>query len=146
LLSDFPACSKPAGGHGNLIDVTGKIRWQPLATWVVKLLCKCLSEGTLYVEGLINVPFVVAACTLLCYGDAELHMACFDFARVIGVVVNYDIVPSEKLIQSISIILSEDKEGLRVFRNFRYVEWKVFISINNQEGEDGGGWGIESWC
>lgn len=74
LLSDIPACSKPANGYGILIDLTGKSRWQPFATWIIKLLSKCLTEGTLYVEGLINTSFVVAACTLLCYGDANLHM------------------------------------------------------------------------
>ena len=42
--------------------------------------------------------------------------ACFDFARIIGTVMDYDVVPSEKLIQLISAILSEDEEGLPVFR------------------------------
>ncbi|XP_030522795.1 serine/threonine-protein kinase ATR isoform X2 [Rhodamnia argentea] len=46
--------------------------------------------------------------------------ACFDFARIIGSAVNYDIVPYESLIQSISAILSEDKDGLSVFRNKVY--------------------------
>lgn len=45
-----------------------------------------------------------------------LWKACFDFARVIGSAMSYDIVPHENLIQSISTILSEDKEGLPVFR------------------------------
>ncbi|XP_059653895.1 serine/threonine-protein kinase ATR [Cornus florida] len=120
LLSDLPACSKPANGYGVLINLTGKQRWQPFATWVIKLICKCITEGTLYVEGLINASFVSAACTLLCHGDADLHMACFDFARVIGAVMNSEIVPSEKLILSISTILSEEEEGLPVFRNTVY--------------------------
>ncbi|KAL7198528.1 hypothetical protein ACSBR2_020923 [Camellia fascicularis] len=120
LLSDLPPCSKAADGLGVFINLTGKQRWQPFATWVIRLISKCLTEGTLYVEGLINVPFVSAACTLLCYGDADLHMACFDFARIIGTVVDYGIVPSEKLIQLISTILSEDVEGLPVFRNTVY--------------------------
>ncbi|KAA8530801.1 hypothetical protein F0562_005575 [Nyssa sinensis] len=29
--------------------------------------------------------------------DRDLHMACFDFARVIGAVMNYEIVPNEKI-------------------------------------------------
>ncbi|KAL7237094.1 hypothetical protein ACSBR1_020211 [Camellia fascicularis] len=120
LLSDLPPCSKAADGLGVFINLTGKQRWQPFATWVIRLISKCLTEGTLYVEGLINVPFVSAACTLLCHGDADLHMACFDFARIIGTVVDYEIVPSEKLIQLISTILSEDVEGLPVFRNTVY--------------------------
>ncbi|XP_022748509.1 serine/threonine-protein kinase ATR-like isoform X3 [Durio zibethinus] len=95
-------------------------RWQLFATWIIKLVSKCLTEGTLYVEGLINTSFVCAACSLLCYGDADLHMACFDFARVIGSAMSFDIVPHENLIQSITSILSEDKEGLPVFRNLEY--------------------------
>lgn len=74
LLSDLPVCSKPNDGPGILIDLTDKERWQPFATWIIKLLSKCLTEGTLFVEGLINASFVSAACTLLCYGDADLHM------------------------------------------------------------------------
>lgn len=175
LLSEIPACSKPADGYGILINLTDENRWQPFATWVIKLLCKCITEGTLYVEGLIHVSFVSAACNLLCYGDANLHMvgsfgpqvwfviskllvyifkykflhrclvnfiflfglfsfflwmlsiwfwfpniffwkACFDFACIIGAVTNYEIIPSEKLILSISTILSEDKKGIPVFR------------------------------
>lgn len=73
-LIDIPACSKPADGYGIMIDVTGKSRWQPFATWIIKLLSKCLTEGTLYVEGLVNTSFVVAACTFLCSGDSNLHM------------------------------------------------------------------------
>lgn len=45
-----------------------------------------------------------------------LVKACFDFARIVGTVVNFEVVPTEKLIHSISTILSEDKEGLPVFR------------------------------
>lgn len=41
--------------------------------------------------------------------------ACFDFARIVGLVID-DIVPYQPLIQSISTILSEDKQGLPVFR------------------------------
>ncbi|XP_065865824.1 serine/threonine-protein kinase ATR isoform X2 [Euphorbia lathyris] len=49
-----------------------------------------------------------------------LWKACFDLARVIGSVVDNDIVPHEKIIQSIAAILSEDKEGLPLFRNLVY--------------------------
>ncbi|OMO80025.1 hypothetical protein CCACVL1_13210 [Corchorus capsularis] len=119
-LCDLPTSNKPVDGPGILINLLGRNRWQPFATWLIKLLSKCLTEGTLYVEGLINTSFVGAACTLLCYGDADLHMACFDFARVIGSVMSYDVVPHENLIQSISAILGEDEEGLPVFRNSAY--------------------------
>ncbi|KAF3434772.1 hypothetical protein FNV43_RR21858 [Rhamnella rubrinervis] len=73
-LGDLPASNKPLDGTGILINLTGKMRWQTFATWVIKLLGKCLTEGTLYVEGLVDVSFIMAACSLLCYGDAELHM------------------------------------------------------------------------
>lgn len=74
LLCDLPICSKPCDGFGILVNLTGKDRWQPFATWIVKLINKCLTEGTLFVEGLINPSFVLGACTLLCYGDADMHM------------------------------------------------------------------------
>lgn len=45
-----------------------------------------------------------------------LWKACFDFARIMGSVINYDILSHQNLIQSISTILNEDKEGLPVFR------------------------------
>ncbi|RVW38512.1 Serine/threonine-protein kinase ATR [Vitis vinifera] len=107
LLSDLPTSSKPIDGFGIMINLTDKSRWQPFATWIIKLMNKCLTEGTLYVEGLVNSPFVSSACTFLCYGDADLQMACFDFARVLGALINYDIVPHQNLIQSISFILDE---------------------------------------
>nr|XP_048336390.1 serine/threonine-protein kinase ATR-like isoform X3 [Ziziphus jujuba var. spinosa] len=119
-LGDLPASNKPVDGTGILINLTGKLRWQPFATWMIKLLGKCLTEGTLYVEGLIDVPLIMAACSLLCYGDADLHMACFDFVCIIGSVVNFDILPHQNIIQSMCVILNEDKEGLPVFRNTVY--------------------------
>ncbi|XP_077247845.1 serine/threonine-protein kinase ATR-like [Tasmannia lanceolata] len=106
------ACCRPTDGPGVLIDLTDKPRWQPFATWTIKLLSKCLTEGTLYVEGLINASFVTAACTLLCYGDSALHMACFDFTRITTSVIDADIVPSEKIIRSISSILSQDRKEI----------------------------------
>ncbi|XVE48802.1 hypothetical protein DITRI_Ditri01bG0031900 [Diplodiscus trichospermus] len=119
-LCDVPTSNKPIDGPGILINLFGRNRWQPFATWIVKLLSKCLTEGTLYVEGIIDTSFVCAACSLLCYADADLQMACLDFARVVGSAMSYDIVPHENLIQSISTILSEDQEGLPVFRNPAY--------------------------
>ncbi|KAF9600437.1 hypothetical protein IFM89_009352 [Coptis chinensis] len=74
LFSDLPECCRPKDGPGILIDITDKPRWQLFATWTIKIMSKCLTEGTLYVEGLINASFVSSACALLCYGDATLHM------------------------------------------------------------------------
>ncbi|KAL6952194.1 non-specific serine,threonine protein kinase [Sarracenia purpurea var. burkii] len=119
-LSDIPPSSKAADGHSLLINFTGKQSWLSFATWIIRLIGKCLTEGTLYVEGLVNLSFVSAACMLLCYRDADLHMACFEFVRIISTGMDYGILPSEKLIQSISTILSEDEEGLPVFRNTIY--------------------------
>ncbi|MED6198219.1 hypothetical protein PIB30_064049 [Stylosanthes scabra] len=119
-IGDLPALLKPVDGDGLLIDLSGQARWQPFATCILKLISKCLTEGTLYVEGLISVSFVSAACSLLCYGDADLHMACFDFVHILGTVTNYDIIPYHNLILSICTILNVDKEGLPVFRNMAY--------------------------
>ncbi|KAK4562116.1 hypothetical protein RGQ29_004827, partial [Quercus rubra] len=68
-LGDLPASNKPADAL---------------------LINKCLTDGALYVEGLIDVSFVSAACSLLCYGDADMHMACFDFARIVDQNTVYD--------------------------------------------------------
>ncbi|KAI3855897.1 hypothetical protein MKW98_007860 [Papaver atlanticum] len=69
-FGDLPACFRPTDGLGILINI----------------ISKCQTEGTLYMEGLTNASFVSAACPLLCYGDAALHIACFDFARVLTTV------------------------------------------------------------
>ncbi|KAJ8766984.1 hypothetical protein K2173_012493 [Erythroxylum novogranatense] len=119
-LTELPESNKPVNDVGILVNISGRKRWQPFATWIVKLLNKCLTEGTLYVEGLVNVSNVSAACSLLCYGDADLQMACFDFARITGSVINYDVIPHGNIIQSIATILSEDKDGLPLYRNAVY--------------------------
>ncbi|GLT42972.1 hypothetical protein SLA2020_169490 [Shorea laevis] len=120
-LCDLPASNRPANGSGMLVNLSGKNRWQSFSTWVIKLLTKCLTEGTLYIEGLISTSFVFAACSFLCYGDADLHMACFDFASIIGSAITCCIVPHENLILSIATILSESEDkGLPVFRNMAY--------------------------
>ncbi|KAL2537811.1 Serine/threonine-protein kinase ATR [Forsythia ovata] len=120
LLCDLPACSKPPTGYGILIYLSGKQSWLPFATSAIKLLCKCLTEGTLYVEGLLDASSVWAVCSLLSYGDDDLHMACFDFTRLIGAGKNNEIVPIENIIQSMIIILSEAVEGVSIFRNAVY--------------------------
>ncbi|KAL8172264.1 hypothetical protein V2J09_024068 [Rumex salicifolius] len=120
ILCELPDCNKSSKGCGIMVDLSGKFRWQPFSTWIVRILCKCLTEGTLYVEGLVGSCSVLAACSLLCYGDAELHMACFDFARIVGTVLNFDIIPCEKLIQSISVILNKNAEKVPTFRNADY--------------------------
>ncbi|MQL84785.1 hypothetical protein Taro_017301 [Colocasia esculenta] len=119
LLGELPACCRPPSSPGVLVDITGKERWQSLATWTVRLIIKCLTEGTRYVTGLVKPSFVYATCNLLCYGDENLHMACFDFARITAVTVGVDLVPAENLIQSISCILGE-KMGIAFFRNACY--------------------------
>ncbi|KAI3834279.1 hypothetical protein MKX03_030086 [Papaver bracteatum] len=119
-LCDLPACFRPTDGLGILIDLTDNQRWQPFATWTLKIISKCLTEGTLYVEGLINASFVYAACSLLGYGDAALHMACFDFARVLTTVIDAEIVPMENLIRTILAILGHDEKEHPTFRNTVY--------------------------
>ncbi|RDY02662.1 Serine/threonine-protein kinase ATR, partial [Mucuna pruriens] len=119
-IEDLLSTNKLVDGCGLLIDLSGRSRWQPFATWILKLISKCLTEGTLYVEGLIHASFISSVCSLLCYGDADLHMACFDFVHIIGTVTNYDVIPYQNLILSIATILNLDKEGLPVFRNMAY--------------------------
>ena len=75
-VEDLPSTNRLVDGCGLLIDLTARTRWQPFATWILKLASKCLTEGTLYVEGLIHASFISAVCSLLCYGDADLHVVC----------------------------------------------------------------------
>ncbi|MCL7051841.1 hypothetical protein MKW94_026365 [Papaver nudicaule] len=119
-LGDLPACFRPTDGLGILIDLSDNQRWQTLATRTLKIISKCLTEGTLYVEGLINASFMSAACALLCHGDADLHMACFDFARVIATVVDAEVVPVENLVRSILSILGHSVKEHPTFRNTAY--------------------------
>lgn len=74
IIVDLPPSNKPVDGCGILIDLSDKRRCQLFATWILKVINRCLTEGTLYVEGLVNSSFVHAACSLLCHGDAALHM------------------------------------------------------------------------
>ncbi|KAJ0966927.1 hypothetical protein J5N97_023844 [Dioscorea zingiberensis] len=120
LFSELPANCRPADGPGVLVDLTSEVRWQCFAAWMIKLVCRFLTEGTLYVEGLVTMSFVSKACSLLCYGDATLQMACFDFARIVATVIDVDIVPVEKIIQSMSCILEEDDKDFATFRDRAY--------------------------
>ncbi|KAM7257739.1 hypothetical protein ACFE04_013480 [Oxalis oulophora] len=120
-LCQLPPNIKPIDAStGILIDITGNKRWNSFATWIVKLLSKCLTDGTHYVQGITTISNVTATCSLLCSGDTNLQMACFDFARIIGLVISNDKVPHENIIRSISTILNDDRAGLPIFRNTLY--------------------------
>lgn len=73
IFSELPDSCQPKNGPGMLVDLTGDTRWRPFATSFIKLVNKCLTDGALYVEGLVNKSFVSAACSVLCYGDESLH-------------------------------------------------------------------------
>ncbi|CAH9113406.1 unnamed protein product, partial [Cuscuta epithymum] len=118
IFCNLPRCCKADDSCSMLIDLTGKERCQPFASFAIKFLSQCLTEGTLYVEGLLNTSFVWVVCKLLCSGDTDLHMVCFDFLRLVGT-LSYEMIPAERLIQLIAYILREGK-GLPVFRNTMY--------------------------
>uniref|UniRef100_J3MHR6 Serine/threonine-protein kinase ATR n=1 Tax=Oryza brachyantha TaxID=4533 RepID=J3MHR6_ORYBR len=99
IFSDLPDSCQPKNGTGVLIDLT---------------------DGTLYVEGLVNMPFVSAACSIICYGDESLHKVCFDFARIVATVINVEILPVENIIRSITCILSQDVSELSGIRDAGY--------------------------
>lgn len=71
-------------------------------------------------EGLTSASFVSAACTLLCYGDAALHIACFDFARVLTTVSDAEIVPMENLVFSFLSVSCHNEKGHPTFRSTVY--------------------------
>ncbi|TVU07548.1 hypothetical protein EJB05_40909, partial [Eragrostis curvula] len=120
IFSELPASCQPKNGPGVLVDLTGHTRWRPFATSLIKLVNKCLTDGTLYVDGLVNMSFVYATCSILCYGDESLHKVCFDFARIVATVMTVDILPVADLIRSITCILSQDVTGLSDFRDADY--------------------------
>lgn len=72
-LCSLPSCWTPPHGPGLLVDVTGVMRWQPLAKWTLKLLTRCVSESALLVEGLLTTSFLTAVGALLSYGDGHLQ-------------------------------------------------------------------------
>ncbi|XP_074561737.1 serine/threonine-protein kinase ATR-like [Curcuma longa] len=112
-FSELPVCCRPLDGPGVLIIIDNKKRWQPFAAWTIRLINNCLTGGTLHVEELIDDNFAYSVCSyLLCYGDATLHMACFEFARLTTTVI-----PLEKFIRSIASILCMEENK---FRNIEY--------------------------
>ncbi|ONK66743.1 uncharacterized protein A4U43_C06F11490 [Asparagus officinalis] len=119
-LFELPACCRPADGPGVLVDLTDKSRWKLFAGWILKLVSKCLTEGTLYVEGLVRMSFVSSACSLLCFADAALHMACYDFARITTTIIDEEIIPVENTIRSITCILEHNDKETAIFRNSVY--------------------------
>ncbi|RLN13077.1 serine/threonine-protein kinase ATR [Panicum miliaceum] len=118
--SELPASCQPKNGPGVLVDLTGDARWRPFATSLIKLVNKCLADGTLYVDGLVNMSFVSAACSILCYGDGSLHKVCFDFARIVATVMTAEILPLENIIRSITCILGKDVAELSDIRDADY--------------------------
>jgi serine/threonine-protein kinase ATR len=87
-FSELPASCRPKSGTGVLVDLTGNARWRPFAASLIKFVSKCLTEGTLYVEGLLDISFVTAACSLLCYGDTDLHMVGCGWLTVVNLFVS----------------------------------------------------------
>jgi len=77
---DLPDANKPRDGDGLVLNLLGANRWQPFATCILKLICKCLTEGTLYVQGLIHTSFFKAACSLVCCGGADVQMVSCSIA------------------------------------------------------------------
>jgi serine/threonine-protein kinase ATR len=73
IFSELPDRFQPKSGPGVLVDLSGGMRWCPFATSLMRLINKCLTDGTLHVEGLVTMPFVSAAWSILCYGDESLH-------------------------------------------------------------------------
>ncbi|KAK3131306.1 hypothetical protein QOZ80_6BG0504770 [Eleusine coracana subsp. coracana] len=120
IFNEFPDSCRPKNGPGVLVDLTGHTRWCPFAASLIKLVNKCLTDGTLYVDGLVNMSFVYAACSILCYGDESLHKVCFDFARIVATVMTVDILPVEDIIRSITCILSQDVTRHSDFRDADY--------------------------
>ncbi|KAG0625577.1 hypothetical protein M758_2G066000 [Ceratodon purpureus] len=120
LLCDLPSCWTPPHGPGLLVDVTGVMRWQPLAKQTLKLLTRCVSDSALHVEGLLTSSFLTVVGTLLGYGDSYLQKACFDLVRAATAVMDADAIPSKNLILSLLSILPCSNDQLQPFRTASY--------------------------
>lgn len=82
-LCDLPDTNKSRDGNGVVLNLLEAKRWQAFATCIIKLISKCLTEGTLYVEGLIHTSFIKVACSLVCCGGADLQMvSCYFFVHL----------------------------------------------------------------
>ncbi|KAM0929216.1 hypothetical protein ACQ4PT_001782 [Festuca glaucescens] len=120
IFSELPDRFQPKNGPGVLVDLSGDMRWCPFATSLMRLINKCLTDGTLHVEGLVTMPFVSAAWSILFYGDESLHKVCFDFVRIVATVTTVEILPMETIIRSITWILSQDINELSNVRDADY--------------------------
>ncbi|KAI5062158.1 hypothetical protein GOP47_0022697, partial [Adiantum capillus-veneris] len=117
---NLPSHWRATDGSGLLLDVTGKVRWQPLAEWTLKFLGRTLVEGMLHVEGLISSTFISAVGCLICFGDSSLQKTGFEFLSKVIPVVDIEVVPAEKLLLTISSILSLDEERAKALRTVAY--------------------------
>uniref|UniRef100_A0ACD5ZFU0 Uncharacterized protein n=1 Tax=Avena sativa TaxID=4498 RepID=A0ACD5ZFU0_AVESA len=120
IFGELPDRFQPKNGPGVLVDLSGDTRWCSFATSLIRLINKCLTDGTLHVEGLVTMSFVSAACSILCYGDESLHKVCFDFVRINATVTTVEILPMETIIRSITSILSQDVNELSNARDADY--------------------------
>ncbi|KAK8964692.1 Serine/threonine-protein kinase ATR [Platanthera guangdongensis] len=120
LFCEAPSCHQLENGAGIVVDLGDNLRWQSFSAWIIRLLSKFLTEGSLHVEGLVNESFVSAVCSFLCYEDATLHMACFDLVRITMSVVDASVIGIENFIRSIACILQHDEKELTFFRNIAY--------------------------
>ncbi|MCO5595170.1 hypothetical protein L7F22_049209 [Adiantum nelumboides] len=117
---NLPSHWRAKDGSGLLLDVTGKVRWQPLAEWTLKFLEKMLVEGMLHVGGLISSTFLSAVGCLICFGDSSLQKTGFEFLSKVIPVVDIEIVPAQKLLLTIACILSLDEASAKAWRNAAY--------------------------
>ena len=79
LMGELPACLQASDLPGLLIDISGDSRWTSLASWTVKLINKCLTEGTRHVCGMVRPSFVYDVCCLLSHRDDFLQMVGLRF-------------------------------------------------------------------
>ncbi|GAA0146257.1 non-receptor serine/threonine protein kinase [Lithospermum erythrorhizon] len=116
----LPQCITPShASSGISIHLSSIHSFPPFAASLINILSKYYSQTTLYPYDFPPPSFLSLVCSMLNYADSHLHMACFDFARILATASSLDIV-SEQLIRSIAIILSNHGDVFPIFKESMY--------------------------
>eukprot|EP00897_Mesotaenium_endlicherianum_P000569 jgi/Mesen1/10512/ME000083S10013 len=102
----------PPRGSGVLIDVTGNIRWQPLAVWIVKFIGWCISDRPRSIQGILTSTTLTALKELVYYGNSTLQKACFEAISVSVKELDGSSIQTEDLLQVLLNILAVSRQQM----------------------------------
>eukprot|EP00850_Spirogloea_muscicola_P009313 SM000052S17705 [mRNA] locus=s52:211237:225088:+ [translate_table: standard] len=81
---------------GVMLNLTGKKRWQPVATWMIDLAHHCLMEGASHISGLVGPTTFDILMSFLSFDEASLHKP--DISLAISQIVQH-VVDSNPLFE-----------------------------------------------